>query len=56
VDLVPDPLLLRKLVGPGIACGTSGSVARNSDHWTTEAVGNYEIERRYFVPQLYKNC
>jgi hypothetical protein len=29
-----DPLLLGKSSGPG----TSGSVARNSDHWTTEAV------------------
>jgi hypothetical protein len=26
------------LVAPGIKPGTSGSVARNSDHWTTEAV------------------
>jgi hypothetical protein len=26
------------LVVPGIEPGTSGSVARNSDHWTTEAV------------------
>jgi hypothetical protein len=27
------------LVAPGIEPGTSGSVARNSDHKTTEAVG-----------------
>jgi hypothetical protein len=26
------------LVAPGIKPSTSGSVARNSDHWTTEAV------------------
>jgi hypothetical protein len=26
------------LVAPGIDPGTSGFVARNSDHWTTEAV------------------
>jgi hypothetical protein len=38
VDPVPDPLLLRNLVAPGIEAGTSGSVARNSDHKTTEAV------------------
>jgi hypothetical protein len=31
VDPVPDPLL-RKLVAPGIDPGTSGSVARDSDH------------------------
>jgi hypothetical protein len=34
VDPVPDPLLLRK----SGSAGTSGSVARNSDHSTTEAV------------------
>jgi hypothetical protein len=39
VDPVPDPLLLRKsLVAARIEPGTSGSVARNSAHWTTEAV------------------
>jgi hypothetical protein len=27
-----------KQVAPGIEPGISGSVARNSDHWTTEAV------------------
>jgi hypothetical protein len=32
VDPVPDPLLLRTLVMPGIEPGISGSVARNSDH------------------------
>jgi hypothetical protein len=32
VDPVPDPLLLRKFVAPGNEPGTSGSVARNSDH------------------------
>jgi hypothetical protein len=26
------------LIAPGIEPGTSGSVARNSDHYTTEAV------------------
>jgi hypothetical protein len=33
VDPIPE-----NLVGPGIEPGTSGSVARNSDHYTTEAV------------------
>jgi hypothetical protein len=37
MDPVPDPLPLRNLVWPGIEPGTSGSVARNSDHQTTEA-------------------
>jgi hypothetical protein len=33
VEPVPDPL------APEIESGTSGSVARNSDHYTTEEVG-----------------
>jgi hypothetical protein len=32
VDPVPDALLLRKSGSAGIEPGTSGSVARNSDH------------------------
>jgi hypothetical protein len=32
------PYFSEKLVGPGNEPGTSGFVARNSDHWTTEAV------------------
>jgi hypothetical protein len=31
MNLVPDTLLLRNLTAPGIAPGTSGSVAKNSD-------------------------
>jgi hypothetical protein len=38
VDPVPDPLLLRKSNSAGDQTQTSGSVARNSDHKTTEAV------------------
>jgi hypothetical protein len=38
VDHVPDPLLLRKSGSAGNRIRTSGSVARNSDHWTTEVV------------------
>jgi hypothetical protein len=38
VDHVPDPLLLRKSGSAGIPSRTSGSVARNSDHYSTEAV------------------
>jgi hypothetical protein len=37
VDRVPN-ILLRKSRAPGLEPGTSGSVARNSDHWTTEPV------------------
>jgi hypothetical protein len=38
VDPVPDPLLLKK-------SGTSGLVARTSDHWTTDAVLNKPTDR-----------
>jgi hypothetical protein len=38
VDPVPDPLLLREFVSARDRTRTSGSVARNSDHYTTEAV------------------
>jgi hypothetical protein len=34
----PGPLLLRKCGSAGNLTQTSGSVARNSDHLTTEAV------------------
>jgi hypothetical protein len=34
----PDPLLLRKSGSTGIESRTSGSAARKSDHYTTEAV------------------
>jgi hypothetical protein len=36
VDPDPDPLLLRKCGSAGNRTRTSGSVARNSDHKTTE--------------------
>jgi hypothetical protein len=38
VDPVPDPLLLRKSGSAGNRTRTSGSVAKSSDHQTTEAV------------------
>jgi hypothetical protein len=38
VDPVPEPLLLRKSGSAGNGIRTSGSEARSSDHWTTEAV------------------
>jgi hypothetical protein len=39
VDPVPDLLLVRKSGSAGNRTWTSGSVARNYDHLTTEAVG-----------------
>jgi hypothetical protein len=47
VDPVPDPLLLRKSDSAGNRTRTSGSVARNSDHWNTKAV--------FFTPCFYIN-
>jgi hypothetical protein len=38
VDPVPYPYFSESLVGLGIEPGTSGSVASNSGHYTTEAV------------------
>jgi hypothetical protein len=43
VDPVPDPLLLRKSGSAGNRNRTSGSVARNYDHKTTQAVYNAEL-------------
>jgi hypothetical protein len=37
MDPVPEPLLLRKSGSAENRTQTSGSVARNPDHWTTEA-------------------
>jgi hypothetical protein len=57
VDPVPDPLFLRNLVAPGIEPGTSGSVAKNSDHYTTEAVENFLKIRLQFILLLrIKKC
>jgi hypothetical protein len=38
VDPVPDALLLRNVGSAGNRTQNSGPVAKNSDHWTTEAV------------------
>jgi hypothetical protein len=43
VDPFPDPLLFRKSGSAGNRSRTSGSVARNSDHWTTEASVNIDL-------------
>jgi hypothetical protein len=42
VEPVPDPLLPRKSSSAGNRTRSSGYVARNSDHWTTEAVKTWE--------------
>jgi hypothetical protein len=41
VDPTPGPLLLRKSGSAGNRIRTSGSVARNSDYYTTEAVSDH---------------
>jgi hypothetical protein len=49
VNPVQDPLLLRK---PGKAKNrtrTSGSVARNSDHQTTEAIDSFRVQQRVHI-------
>jgi hypothetical protein len=48
VDPVPDPLLIRKSGSAENRTRTSGSVARNSDHWTIEAV-EVNLNRNYGV-------
>jgi hypothetical protein len=55
VDPVPDPLLSENLVVPLIESGTSGSVARNSDHQTTEAIdGTYlQTEMFYILTRMH---
>jgi hypothetical protein len=42
MDPVPDPLLLRKSDSSENRTLTSGSIVRNSDHKTTEAVSTTE--------------
>jgi hypothetical protein len=50
VDPVPDPLLLRKSGNAGNRTRTSGSVARNSDNLTTEAVDELSGNLRNVTP------
>jgi hypothetical protein len=47
VDPVPDPLLLRKSGRAGNRARISGSVARNSDQYTTEAVDKDTTYKKY---------
>jgi hypothetical protein len=46
VNPIPDTLLLGKSGGAGNRIRTSGSVARNFDNWTTEAL---TIGRNSFI-------
>jgi hypothetical protein len=52
VDSVPDPLLLRKLVAPGIEPGTCGSVDMNSDH-TKKNSPTIDLHVCYYVTIVY---
>jgi hypothetical protein len=51
---VPDPYFSENLEGPEIELGTSGSVARDSDHQTTEAVDTsyslFKNNSKIYVP------
>jgi hypothetical protein len=49
VDLVPDTVLHRKSGGAENRTRTSGSVARNFDHYTTEAVSYRDIFTLFFI-------
>jgi hypothetical protein len=57
VDPLPDPLLLRKYGSAENRTRTYGSVARNSDHYTREAVhppikvAKILIVRKWWGPQ-----
>jgi hypothetical protein len=51
MDAVPDPLLLRKSGSAGNRARASGSVARNSDHLTTETV-SATIMVRNIMPEI----
>jgi hypothetical protein len=62
VDPVPDPVLLRKSGSARTRTRTPGSVGKNSDHWTAEAVEFRKVskymlncglqQRRVEVPRL----
>jgi hypothetical protein len=52
VNPVPDPLLLRKSGSAWNRTRTSGSVAKNSDHYTTEAV----VYRIINLPVVLYGC
>jgi hypothetical protein len=56
VDPVPDPLLLRNPGSAGNRTRASGSVARNTDHLTTEAVSVQPKfnKVRYYVQMLWR--
>jgi hypothetical protein len=53
VDPVPGPRYFSEnVVGSGIERETSGSVARNSDHWTTEATKEHGNIAFSAVPRI----
>jgi hypothetical protein len=60
VDPVPDPIFLRKSGNVDNWTRTSGSVGRNSDHYTAEAVlfkknSLYDETRNPIRPALYSH-
>jgi hypothetical protein len=56
VDPVSDPYFSENLVESGIEPGTSGSVNRNSDRWTTEAVSHLHLVPRKTMVVLNFHC
>jgi hypothetical protein len=49
VDPVPDPLILKKSGSAGNGTRASGSVFKNSDYYTTEAVHNEMLRSSYYL-------
>jgi hypothetical protein len=56
MDPVPGPLVLRKSGSTGNRTRISATVARNSDHWTTEAVeGIATVFQMLLCGKCYEN-
>jgi hypothetical protein len=53
MDPVPDPLLLRISGSVGYRTWSSGFVARNSDHYVTEAASHYTASSVYLCKVSY---
>jgi hypothetical protein len=57
VDPDPDPAFLRKSSSAGNRTRTSLSVARNSDHYTTEAVTSSQQWQYIYAPySIQRSC
>jgi hypothetical protein len=55
MDPVPEPLLLRISGSTGNRTRTSGTVARKSDHYTTEAIETIAPYQQILVSRLFKH-